>query len=56
MEDGTWGHGAFTHAILSGLKGVADYNDARIVDVLELFHYVEARVAEMTRGQQHPRF
>ena len=56
VEAGSWGHGAFTHAILSGLKGDADYNNDRIVDVLELFHYVEARVADMTRGQQHPRF
>jgi len=56
VEADTWGHGAFTHAILSGLKGDADYNSDRIVDVLELFHYVEARVADMTRGQQHPRF
>lgn len=56
VEAGTWEHGAFTHAILSGLKGDADYNNDRIVDVLELFHYVEARVADMTRGQQHPRF
>jgi carboxyl-terminal processing protease len=56
VEAGTWGHGAFTYAILSGLKGGADYNSDRIVDVLELFHYVEARVAEMTKGQQHPRF
>ena len=56
VEAGTWGHGAFTRAILSGLKGDADYNRDRIVDVLELFHYVEARVADMTRGQQHPRF
>jgi carboxyl-terminal processing protease len=56
VEAGTWGHGAFTHAILSGLKGGADYNSDRIVDILELFHYVEASVADMTRGQQHPRF
>jgi uncharacterized caspase-like protein len=56
VEAGTWGHGAFTHAILSGLKGGADYNSDRIVDILELFHYVEARVADMTKGQQHPRF
>jgi len=56
VEAGTWGHGAFTHAILSGLNGGADYNSDRIVDILELFHYVEARVADMTRGQQHPRF
>ena len=56
VEAGTWGHGAFTHAILSGLKGDADYNSDRIVDILELFHFVEARVADMTNGQQHPRF
>ena len=56
VEAGTWGHGAFTHAILSGLKGGADYNSDRVVDILELFHFVEARVADMTSGQQHPRF
>ncbi len=56
VEASTWGHGAFTYAILSGLKGGADYNSDNIVDILELFHYVEARVADMTKGQQHPRF
>jgi len=56
VEAGTWGHGAFTHAILTGMKGAADYNDDRIVDILELFHYVEAKVADLTEGKQHPRF
>ena len=56
VEAGTWGHGAFTQAILSWLKGDADYNSDRIVDILERFHYAEARVADMTRGQQHPQF
>jgi len=56
VEAGTWGHGAFTYAILSGLKGGADYNGDKIIDILELFHYVEAMVADMTKGQQHPRF
>ena len=56
IESSTWGHGVFTHAILSGLKSGADYNGDRKVDILELFHYVEAMVADLTKGQQHPRF
>ncbi len=56
IESSSWGHGVFTHAILSGLKSGADYNGDQKVDILELFHYVEAMVADLTKGQQHPRF
>ncbi len=56
MERKDWGHGAFTYAILEGLKGKADVNSDRQVDVIELFHYVEARVAGLTDGRQHPHF
>jgi len=56
VESSSWGHGVFTHAILSGLKSGADYNGDQKVDILELFHYVEAMVADLTKGQQHPRF
>jgi len=56
IEKQEWGHGAFTYAILEGLKGEADSNRNQEVDVVELFHYVEARVADLTDGQQHPHF
>ena len=35
---------------------MADFNKNRQVDIIELFHYVEAQVAELTDGQQHPHF
>ena len=55
-ENDQWGHGAFTYAILEGLRGRADVNQDSLVDVLELFHYVESRVADLTEGRQHPHF
>ena len=55
-ENDTWGHGAFTYAILEGLRGRADVDRDGLIDVLELFHYVEARVADLTNGLQHPHF
>jgi TRAP-type mannitol/chloroaromatic compound transport system substrate-binding protein len=55
-ENDQWGHGAFTYAILEGLRGQADVNKDGLIDVLELFHYVESRVADLTGGRQHPHF
>jgi tetratricopeptide (TPR) repeat protein len=49
-------HGVFTYAILEGLRRQADLNGDKIIDTIELFHYVEYRVAELTNGLQHPHF
>jgi carboxyl-terminal processing protease len=56
FEKDSWEHGALTLAILNGLKGDADFDQNHQIDVLELFHFVESQVADMTNGYQHPHF
>jgi hypothetical protein len=53
-ENPRWGHGAFTKAILEGLAGPADFNNNRIIELLELNLFVTNRVKELTQGRQHP--
>ena len=53
-ESPKWGHGAFTLAVLEGLKGGADYNHDNMIDLFELNLYVTHRVVELTGGSQRP--
>lgn len=53
-EKPSWGHGAFTKAILEGLGGKADYNKDKTIYFSELNNYVSERVKELTKGKQHP--
>ncbi|MFH1136344.1 MAG: caspase family protein [Pseudomonadota bacterium] len=53
-ESSKWGHGAFTLAVLEGLRGDADYNRDRIIDLFELNLFVTHRVIELTGGTQRP--
>lgn len=53
-EKPSWGHGAFTKAILEGLHGSADFNKDKMVGFAELNLYVSERVKELTKGKQHP--
>lgn len=48
------GHGAFTYAILRGLRGEADTDRDRVVNVLDLFTYASSQVPKITGGRQHP--
>ena len=48
------GHGAFTCALLTGLKGAADTNRDRLVGARELYDYTYNQVKDLTRGKQHP--
>lgn len=51
------GHGAFTYALLSGLKGDADLKMGDrdgFVNLLELTFYVTRQVPKFTNNQQHP--
>jgi len=48
------GHGAFTYALLKGLKGEANYDKNSYLSIVELFSYVAAQVPRITKGQQHP--
>ncbi len=53
-KDFCGGHGAFTCALLTGLKGAADTNRDRLVGARELYDYTYNQVKDLTRGQQHP--
>ena len=50
------GHGAFTHALLEGLRGNADLSRDRIVSLLELGQYIDDRVRAVTARRQVPIF
>ena len=57
FEDKKWGggHGVFTHYLLEGMRGAADYKPRNgIVTVGELFEYVRDNVQKATGNQQHP--
>jgi WD40 repeat protein len=47
-------HGAFTYAILQGLRGGADYDRNGQITMKALDMYVSRTVTEMTNGAQHP--
>ena len=53
-EQSSLAHGAFTYAVLEGLRGSADSNGDGQLTVSELFGYVARRVPALTQGQQHP--
>jgi uncharacterized caspase-like protein len=54
MEDAAWGNGAFTKALLEGLKGAADFKRRGRVTYKQLDAYVADRVEELTKGRQTP--
>ncbi|MFA6234616.1 MAG: hypothetical protein WC824_10600, partial [Bacteroidota bacterium] len=53
-EDRSWGHGAFTRALLDGIGGAADFTSDKTVDWSELQLYVGTAVRNMTKGGQNP--
>ena len=48
------GHGAFTCALLQGLRGRADQDRDGLIRVRELFDFIYRRVKDATFGLQHP--
>ena len=54
QEEESWGHGAFTLALIEGLQGKADYDHDGTVYLNELDLYVAERVKGLTGGAQHP--
>jgi uncharacterized caspase-like protein len=54
--EGEGGHGAFTFALLEGLRGKADRNGNDTVEVRELADYVEERLPEITRKWGYEQF
>ena len=53
-EQTSLAHGAFTYAVLEGLRGSADADADGALTVSELFGYVARRVPSLTQGRQHP--
>jgi len=53
-EQSALGHGAFTFAVLEGLRGGADADTDGGLSVSELFGFVARRVPTLTQGRQHP--
>ena len=54
FEHADWQNGAFTSAMLEGLKGGADRDKLGFVDTEELSLYVRRRVLQMTNQRQEP--
>lgn len=47
-------HGAFSYALLEGLRGAADSDRNGLLPISELFGFVAQRVPALTGGRQHP--
>ena len=54
-EEKSWGHGAFTKALIEGLGDhKADYDEDGSVSIKEIDLYVTNRVKKLTKGKQKP--
>ncbi|QTA78066.1 WD40-repeat-containing [Desulfonema limicola] len=54
IEKPEWGHGAFTKALVEGLRDFkADSNQNGSLEIMELNNYVTDRVKQLTKGAQH---
>ncbi|MEN8220731.1 MAG: hypothetical protein ABFS56_31145 [Pseudomonadota bacterium] len=53
-EDPSWGHGAFTKALIEGLGGKAIGYNKGVVKLSYLQDYVRERVPELTDNLQRP--
>lgn len=51
---GTIGAGAFSQALITGLRGKSDYNGDKAITVMELFKYAYNDVLHRLGGKQHP--
>ncbi len=54
LEDAAWGNGAFTRALVEGIRGQADYTGKGKITVNMLDLYLSERVKELTKGRQTP--
>ncbi|MCC6725331.1 MAG: caspase family protein [Saprospiraceae bacterium] len=54
LEDTGLRSGIFSHFLIKGLKGEADKDKDKIVDISELFTYVKSKVSSYTAGAQTP--
>lgn len=54
QEDPAWGNGAFTKAIIEGIRGGADFRKDGLIRPSSLQSYVTERVMELTKREQRP--
>jgi len=54
LEDPKWGNGAFTKALVEGLKGKADLLGKGKITINMLDAFIAERVKELTKGKQTP--
>lgn len=54
FEQGRWGNGAFTRALIDGLRGGADFARDGVVTHQGLSYYLGREVRKLTRGAQTP--
>lgn len=54
QEDPSWGNGAFTKAIIEGIRGGADFRKDGLIRPSTLQSYVTDRVMELTKREQRP--
>jgi len=54
QESDKWKHGAFTYALIEGIKGKADLIKDGKISMKELDAYVSETVPKITNGAQHP--
>ena len=54
LESKAWQNGAFTKAVVEGLKGTADYLDDGQITMSELETWTGSRVKQLTGGSQTP--
>lgn len=53
LENGEWGHGAFTKALIEAIEGKAAPDENRTTTI-DFIAYVSRRVKALTQDQQHP--
>ena len=53
-ESPAWNNGAFTKAVIEGLRGVADYAEDNQLSISELETWASVRVQQLTSGAQTP--
>ena len=54
LESSGLRQGVFTHFLIRGMKGEADRNEDKIVNVQELYNFVYTNVREYTGNRQSP--
>jgi hypothetical protein len=56
LKDPTLANGAFTAAVLDGLRGKAAHQGVKVVSLTDLSSYISRTVYDLTSGNQHPTF